>query len=129
MIEDFRGRKHDAHYLGYFECFNRRLFYEAHDVLEELWLGQRSGPNYAFYKGLIQLAGAFVHLQKNRLRPAAALFKLAEANLKQYPPVHEDLDVPGVLALIHDWLQRLEAGKFETNPLGADNAPHLGLRP
>jgi predicted metal-dependent hydrolase len=129
MIEGFQGREHDAHYLGYFECFNRQLFYEAHDVLEELWLGQRSGPNYAFYKGLIQLAGAFVHLQKNRLRPAAALFKLAEANLKQYPARHQDLDVATVLALIQTWLQRLEAGRFESNPLQADNAPELGLEP
>jgi predicted metal-dependent hydrolase len=62
----------DPHYLGYFECFNQQLFYEAHDVLEELWLAQRRQPNDLFYKGLIQLAGAFVHLQKNRLKPAAA---------------------------------------------------------
>ena len=82
LIESCRGEKLDAHYLGYFHCFNRGLFYEAHDVLEELWLPERTGPNGAFYKGLIQLAGAFVHLQKNRLRPAAALFKLAATNLQ-----------------------------------------------
>src|SRR6476661_3780736 len=110
IIEQFQGRDFDAHYLGYFECFNRRLYFEAHDVLEELWLAQRSGPNYSFYKGLIQLAGAFVHLQKNRLRPAAALFKLAETNLKKYPPIHERLDVEAVLKQIQVWLGRLEAG-------------------
>src|SRR6267142_814625 len=104
MIEGFRGREHDAHYLGYFECFNRQLFYEAHDVLEELWLGRRDGPNYAFYKGLIQLAGAFVHLQKNRLRPAAALFKLAQANLKQYPREHKHLNLKAVEELAQKWL-------------------------
>ena len=84
MIEQFRGQSLDAHYLGYFECFNQGLFFESHDVLEELWLAQGRGPNYAFYKGLIQLAGAFVHLQKNRLRPAAALFRLAQTNLTPY---------------------------------------------
>src|SRR5215510_9480322 len=88
LIEGCRGRELDAHYLGYFECFNRQLFYEAHDVLEQLWLAQRSGTNGDFYKGLIQLAGGFVHLQKNRLRPAAALFKLADANLQKYPDPH-----------------------------------------
>ncbi len=88
MVEQFRGRELDAHYLGYFDFFNRQLFYEAHDVLENLWLKDRNGPEGAFYKGLIQLAGAFVHLQKNRLRPAAALFKLAQANIKIYTPVH-----------------------------------------
>jgi predicted metal-dependent hydrolase len=127
LIEGLQGRELDAHYLGYFECFNRQLFYEAHDVLEELWLGQRSGPNYAFYKGLIQLAGAFVHLQKNRLRPSSALFKLAEANLKQYPAIHERLDVAKVLALIETWLQRLEAGRFEVNPLVPGAEPELKL--
>src|SRR2546428_12912527 len=77
LIESCQGHDLDAHYLGYFECFNRELFHEAHDVLEELWLAEKHGPNYSFYKGLIQLAGAFVHLQKHRLRPASALFKLA----------------------------------------------------
>lgn len=122
----------DAHYLGYFECFNRGLFYEAHDVLEELWLGQRSGPNYSFYKGLIQFAGAFVHLQKHtaarpRLRPAAALFKLARANLQKYPHTHEHLDVKKVLGTIEEWLGQLEAGSFTVNPLTAENAPRLVL--
>jgi predicted metal-dependent hydrolase len=93
LIGQFQGRELDAHYLGYFECFNRQLYFEAHDVLEELWLTQRAGPNYAFYKGLIQLAGAFVHLKKNRLRPAAALFKLADANLEKYPPTPETTPV------------------------------------
>jgi predicted metal-dependent hydrolase len=127
LIEQFKGRELDAHYFGYFECFNRRLYFEAHDVLEELWLAQRKGPNYAFYKGLIQLAGAFVHLQKNRLRPAAALFKLADANLKQYPASHEWLRVERVRGLIREWLERLELGNFEVNPLTPLNGPLLQL--
>lgn len=128
LIENCRGKAWDAHYLGYFECFNRQLFYEAHDVLEELWLANRQGPNYAFYKGLIQLAGAFVHLQKNRLKPAAALFKLAESNLRNYPAVHDQLDVAGVLKLITEWTAALERHAFTLNPLGKDNAPRLHLQ-
>src|SRR5580704_7174279 len=104
LIESCRGRDLDAYYLGYFACFNQGLYYEAHDVLEELWLADRQGPNYAFHKGLIQLAGAFVHLQKNRLRPSAALFKLAQANLGKYPAIHEHLDLAMVLAIITAWL-------------------------
>jgi predicted metal-dependent hydrolase len=127
LIEQFKGQELDAHYLGYFECFNRHLYFEAHDVLEELWLAQRTGPNYAFYKGLIQLAGAFVHLQKNRLRPSAALFKLADANLEKYPALHERLHVGNVRALIRDWLQRLETGNFEINPLTPETEPTLRL--
>ena len=127
LIDGFRDRELDAHYLGYFECFNRGLFFEAHDVLEELWLAQRSGPNYAFYKGLIQLAGAFVHLQKDRLRPAAALFKLAHANLTNYPATHKRLDVHTVRELIALWLRQLEATDFRSNPLQPGTAPRLSL--
>lgn len=116
-----------AQYLGYFECFNRELFYEAHDVLEELWLPNRKAPDGAFYQGLIQLAGAFVHLQKNRLQPAARLFKLARTNLEQYPVVHEHLDLGRVRQLIEEWVRLLEAGNFLTNPLTSHPTPKLGL--
>ena len=126
-VEQFQGQALDARYLGYFECFNQQLFYDAHDVLEELWLGERQGPNGPFYKGLIQLAGAFVHLQKNRLRPAAALFKLARTNLQNYPATHEDLDLQAVLVLIGTWSHKLESGSFEVNPLTPATAPMLCL--
>ncbi len=128
-IDAFRGQDLDAHYLGYFDCFNRQLFYEAHDVLEELWLADRHGPNGAFYKGLIQLAGAFVHLQKKRLRPAAALFKLARANLEKYPKPHERLDGAAVIVLIGNWCTELEACQYTLNPLRDDKVPHLELLP
>src|SRR5436189_6188294 len=85
LIANCQGQELDAHYLGYFECFNRGLFYEAHDVLEELWLPNRNGANGPFYKGLIQLAGAFVHLEKGRPPPAAAVLRLARATLERYP--------------------------------------------
>ncbi len=127
LIEACQGRELSAHYLGYFECFNRGLYYEAHDVLEELWLAQRSGPNYGFYKGLIQFAGAFVHLQKNRLRPAAALFRLSQSYLGKYPPGHERLDVRRVLALADEWVALLEARGFGQNPLLQQPAPKLVL--
>src|SRR5688500_13861280 len=34
----------DPRYTGYFTCFNLGQYYEAHDVLEDLWLGER-GPD------------------------------------------------------------------------------------
>jgi predicted metal-dependent hydrolase len=126
-IAAFQGGDLDAHYLGYFDCFNRQLFYEAHDVLEELWLPDRRGPNGDFFKGLIQLAGAFVHLQKDRLRPSAALFKLARTNLAKYPAMHEQLDLRAVLILIESWLTALEGTEFTSNPLRERLTPRLVL--
>jgi predicted metal-dependent hydrolase len=125
VVAQWHGQDGDPHYVGYFDLFNRGLYYEAHDVLEQLWLKDRHGPNGAFYKGLIQLAGAFVHLQKNRLRPAAALFKLADANLKKYPPHHDQLNLRELAELIAVWLDKLEAGGFNTNPLTSANHPRI----
>ena len=127
LIASCQGQELDAHYLGYFECFNRGLFYEAHDVLEELWLPNRTGANGPFYKGLIQFAGAFVHLEKGRLGPAAALLRLAQANLQKYPAIHERLAVNDVLTLIGHWRERLETNSATRNPLSADTAPRLAL--
>ena len=127
IVAGFSGQILDAHYLAYFDCFNRQLFFEAHEVLEVLWLGQRQGPNGAFYKGLIQFAGAFVHVQKNRPGPAQSLFRLAQANLGQYPAVHEQLDLGRVQELIGEWQTRVAQG----GPPGAFwvkvNAPQLRL--
>lgn len=126
-IASFQGRELAAHYLGFFDCFNDQLFYEAHDVLEELWLPDRKGPNGDFYKGLIQLAGAFVHLQKERLKPAAALFKLARTNLLKYPQTHKNLDVAAVLRLIEVWLGWLERDAYNANPFRQRPPPVLSL--
>jgi len=132
LIAGCKGRGLDARYVGYFECFNQGMFYESHDVLEELWLEDRNGPNGAFYKGLIQFAGAFVHLQKHtparpRLRPAAALFKLAQTNLDRYSGIHEHLNVERLLTLIEEWLGYLGSGEFTVNPLAKLQAPRLKI--
>ncbi|HEY5992885.1 MAG TPA: DUF309 domain-containing protein, partial [Candidatus Udaeobacter sp.] len=74
-------------YRAFFRCWNEQRYYEAHDVLEQLWL-KTDLSDADFFKGLIQGAGAFVHLQKQfehpshakhsrRLPPAVRLFRLA----------------------------------------------------
>ncbi|PYL37126.1 MAG: hypothetical protein DMF34_11545, partial [Verrucomicrobia bacterium] len=91
------------YYRAYFQCWNEQRYYEAHDVLEQLWLNTDTDDD-DFFKGLIQAAGAFVHLQKNfehpthakhsrRLKPAVRLFLLAEKNLAPYLPVRHALHV------------------------------------
>lgn len=106
-------------YMAYFYFFNRQEFYEAHDVLEALWLKERQGPNNDFYKALIQVAGAFVHLQKGRVKPAVSLFKLARSYLEKYPRRHEGLSVEQVLEMIDGWVERLESIKDRSPPVQA----------
>jgi hypothetical protein len=93
--------------------------YEVSSYRPDRPMNSMLGPNH------IQLAGAFVHLQKNRLRPAVALFNLAEANLRQYPRVHEQLNLTAVLALIADWRGRIDRAAFSENPLPTAIPPQL----
>jgi predicted metal-dependent hydrolase len=133
------GSIHDPCYEGYFLCFNEQKYYEAHDVLEHLWLKEK-GAAHQFFKGLIQLAGAFVHLQKQfrrpehptdgrRLRPAWRLFKLAQTNLEPYFPAYLDLDVRSVLQLCAKNMLAIEGAEFKHNPWSPDTAPALALGP
>ena len=122
-------------YAGYFLCFNRGEYYEAHDVLEHLWL-QCEDANELFYKGLIQFAGGFVHLRKQHLRPdhpkdgrrlapAARLFDLAAANLAPFAPRHLQLDVSAVLDLVDEMTGHLRRSDFTVNPWSPENLPQL----
>lgn len=92
---------------GFIACFNSARFHEAHDVLEALWLRDRHGPDGEFFKGLIQLAGAFVHVQKGRMSPASSLLRLSRQRLAAYPTGHFRLDTQRVLGWIDEWLLRL----------------------
>jgi predicted metal-dependent hydrolase len=127
FLQPFQGRSLDAHYLAFFACFNEQHFYEAHEVLEELWLVQRDGPNGDFYKGLIQLAGAFVHVQKGRPGPALALLTLAQKHLREFPATHQGLHQGSVLALIDTWTRRLTSSNARTDTLVLETAAELRL--
>ncbi len=131
------GTAADPRYLGFFQCFNRGDYYEAHDVLEDLWL-KTTGPDYEFYKGLIQVAGAFVHLRKQyehpghhhhgrRLVPASRLFRIAINRLQAFAPAHLGVDVAAVLQLCESHLTHIESGDFSLNPWAPEKMPQIAL--
>jgi predicted metal-dependent hydrolase len=124
-------------YRAYFQCWNDQRYYEAHDVLEQVWL-KKDSEDDNFFKGLIQAAGGFVHLQKNfehphhakhsrRLRPAVRLFALAATNLKPFAPRHHGLDVSKLIELLTHHRESIERADFQKNPWTPDNAPTLTL--
>ncbi|HZC34057.1 MAG TPA: DUF309 domain-containing protein [Chthoniobacterales bacterium] len=126
-----------TYYQAYFQLFNEQKYYEAHDVLEQLWL-RAAEPEARFYKGLIQLAGAFVHLQKQfcrpthptdgrRLRPAWRLFNLAHRNLIPFCPKFRGFQVEQAIALSDVTVGQLEQFHFTRNPWSPESAPFLVL--
>ena len=95
--------------------------------MESLWLQDRNGPDGDFFKGMIQFAGAFVHLQKQRPRPALKLFRLAAGYLAKYPSPHLALDVDNILHLAKRWGEAAQALGREGDLLSKQHPPKLGL--
>ncbi|HEX5491737.1 MAG TPA: DUF309 domain-containing protein [Candidatus Udaeobacter sp.] len=125
------------YYRAFFRCWNEQRYYEAHDVLEQLWLNTRTA-DADFFKGLIQAAGAFVHLQKRyeqplhpkhsrRLAPAVRLFRLAQTNLLNFAPWHHALDVAALCQLLNWYADEIVASDYQNNPWSPETAPKLQL--
>ena len=104
---------------GFIDCFNRQAYFEAHDVLEELWL-KTTDEHRDFYKGLIQTAAVFLKLQQGKPEPAARLALRAASHLEKYPPLCERVRVESVLI----WLQDVGRGR---NLVAEGNPPRLEL--
>ncbi|MDR0533981.1 MAG: DUF309 domain-containing protein [Verrucomicrobiales bacterium] len=139
LIAKYQSFGWRANYLCYFDLFNRQEYYDAHDVLEELWLKDgKLSINFAFYKGLIQCTGAFVHMQKHyaeplhrahsqRLRPAYRLLRLCWQNMQFYPDIHEQLDLRDVRRLCVFYGHELQKSQYRENPWSPIGAPQLHL--
>jgi len=109
----------DAHLLGFIDCFNRQAYFEAHDVLEELWLVTQ-GEQRDFYKGLIQTAAVFLKLQQAKSAAAARLAQRAAGHLEKYRPVCDQLNVDEIL----EWLRDVGHGR---NTVADGTPPRLEL--
>jgi len=126
----------ENYYAAYFRLWNAQKYYEAHDVIEQLWLGEKEAELARFYQGLILAAGAFVHLQKNfqhpshpkhsrRLPPAARLLDLALRNLEGLPDEFRALDLVDFRELLRRYRDEIVAADFLRNPWSPDTAPQL----
>ncbi len=99
----------DLRYLQGVDCFNRRAFFRAHEVWEDLWRASR-GPDREFYQGLIQVAVCLYHFGNGNLRGARKLYHTATAHLQAYLPQHAGLDVAGLVGDLETCCAELLAG-------------------
>jgi predicted metal-dependent hydrolase len=88
--------------------FNRAYFFEAHEILEDVWRETR-GPLQLFYQGLIQLAVGFYHLGNGNRRGARNQLEKGLAKLEGFQPVCQGIDVQSLCQDVRCWLNRLKA--------------------
>lgn len=83
--------EYDLRYLAGILYFNRREFFDAHEVWEDLW--HDCGPeNRRFYQSLIQAAVALYHWGNGNERGARRLFQSGRNYMSVYPDRHLGLD-------------------------------------
>lgn len=88
------------------DLFNRKYFFEAHDVWEEIWQAEK-GPMRTFFKGLIHLAGGFHHYQNGNLRGSAALLTSGIGYLRPFQPRQMGIDLAAVLPRVEEQLAKV----------------------
>lgn len=93
------GRDSQVHPALYefVERFNAQEFEASHEALMPAWA---KNPRYDFYKGLIQLAGAFQHWTTKNAFWAEDLFASAHNLLAKYAPRHEGIDVAALIEAV-----------------------------
>jgi predicted metal-dependent hydrolase len=97
-------KKYPEQYYLFFRKFNDRQFYECHDLLEEIWLEDKTNK---FLQGLLQLAVGIYHFECGNIKGARWMFGNARKYLSKYTPKHWNLDVNQVIAYIETCLNAL----------------------
>lgn len=104
--------RYPAEIVRFVARFDRREFWLAHEELEELWQQDRRD----LFKGLIQLAAAFVHVERSNWSGARRLFETALDYLDGYPSPSEGFDLDRIRARARSALrqvERLQAGEVQ----------------
>lgn len=85
--------EYEPRYLAGIVLFNRRDFFEAHEVWESLWLDACVGNDRRFVQALIQAAVGLYHFGNGNRSGATKLYKSSKAYMEVYPSPHLGLDI------------------------------------
>jgi hypothetical protein len=90
--------------------FNRGRFFDAHEVLEEIWRPARGGRR-RFLQALIQVAVGFHHHSRGNLAGARSLLARGGNTLTQYPSSYAGLKLDPLRTALDAWLEALAEGR------------------
>jgi uncharacterized protein len=77
------------------ELIDRRQFFEAHEVLEELWL-ESSGEERLFLQSLIHFAVGYYHAEEGNAEGARLQLAKAVRKIAGYLPAFAGIDTAGL---------------------------------
>ena len=91
------------------ELFNRAEFFDAHEVLEDVW---RAAPaeEKKFLQGMIQVAVALYHYGNGNSIGARSVLRRGFRNLSRYPEGFGGIRLATLLHSISDWQRAMDEG-------------------
>jgi len=118
--------EYDPRLLKGIEEFNRGLFFECHETLEEIWL-EEHGKDRGFYQGIIQIAAGYFKWEQGVLIGAIKLWRSGLEKLAVYPPMHLRVNLDSFTQGVKGNLKEIEvAYRTREGPPGLD-VPVLSL--
>lgn len=75
------------------ELFNQQMYWECHEVLEDLWMEDRNDSARNVYWGVIQVAAACIHYRDNNVIGARGMIYKAKEKFKRCRELHVLTDV------------------------------------
>ena len=106
--------QNSAHYLYAVDLFNYGYWWEAHEVLEVLWvIAKRDTPTGIFLQGLIQISAALLKESQSLHRAALSLSAKGFSKLHSKSGIFMGLDVEPFLGEVEAFL----LGELESPPL------------
>ncbi|MFB3915254.1 MAG: DUF309 domain-containing protein [Terriglobales bacterium] len=96
-----------AAYQRGLDLFNAEKFFDAHEVLENVWRAT-DGPEKNFLQGLIQAAVALHHHSQQNIEGARSVLLRALQNLAPYPGSYGGIDLSALRSELEQWRCALE---------------------
>jgi len=96
----------DDRYLRGIAHFNKREYFDAHEVWEDLWHEEHGEAN-AFIQGLIQFATALHHFEAHNLKGAKLLYEAGIDLLKPFGDVYWELPVKKLMGQMTECLKEV----------------------
>lgn len=108
----------DPRFVEFIRLFNTEFFFEAHEVLEDLWL-ECTGDQKRFYQGLIQCAVAFAHWKRQNPKGARQVADRALTTLRQFGSEQEGVCVAQLVRSCESFFAE-DSSKFPQIQTGID---------
>ena len=94
-------------FLDGLKLFNKKKFYEAHEIWEDLWTEYRQ-PDDKFIQALIQLSVGYFHISNINKRGAVSLFNKSLSKFELFKGIHRRINVDLIIKSIKFTLNSLD---------------------